>query len=53
MFPGALQQLLDKCSVVVDSKMSSHPFFTVDADKKSVDCVIETQLCFFLLCSMH
>lgn len=33
MFPGVLQQLLDKCSVVVDSKMSSHPFFTVDADK--------------------
>ncbi|XP_034255385.1 transcription factor 25 [Thrips palmi] len=33
MFPGVLQQLLDKCSVVVDSKMSSHSFFTVDADK--------------------
>lgn len=34
MFPSALQSLLDKCSVVVDSKMSSHPFFTVDANKQ-------------------
>lgn len=33
MFPGALQQLLDKCSVVVDSKMSSHPFFTLESNK--------------------
>ncbi|KAK3932179.1 Transcription factor 25 [Frankliniella fusca] len=33
MFPGAFQQLLDKCSVVVDSKMSAHPFFTLEANK--------------------
>lgn len=33
MFPGAFQQLLDKCSVVVDSEVAAHPFFTVDADK--------------------
>lgn len=33
MFPSALQQLLDKCSVVVDSKMSSHPFFTLESTK--------------------
>lgn len=39
MFPGALQQLLDKCSVVVDSKMSSHPYFTLDSTKNQSEAL--------------
>lgn len=31
MFPGVLIPLLDKCSVQPDSRVSSHPFFTVKA----------------------
>ena len=29
MFPGVLIPLLDKCSVQPDSRVSSHPFFTM------------------------
>lgn len=52
MFPGALQQLLDKCSVVVDSEMASHPFFTVDANKKLVFILIHNTPIKFLYFSL-
>lgn len=33
MFPGILMQLLEKCSVQIDSRVSKHPFFSTAESK--------------------